>query len=79
MSNNNGQEETRRKKCPFLGEWCIKDACAIYVEMTQHMGGMQRKMGMCSFSATNMILSELNNKTQLPQQKIMSPSPLLRG
>lgn len=71
---DNGQKED--KKCPF-GLEC--DKCRLFNEMTNGAGAGQRKFGLCSFNATVMILSEMNMKTQLPQQKIQIPPNILRG
>ena len=72
MPNGNGKgdkEELRKKKCPFLKEWCIKDACGLWAEMFQNRGGVQMKVGMCSYPASILLLSEINQKTQPPQQQ----------
>lgn len=79
MSNNTGRkEEERLKKCPFLNGWCTKDACPIYVELLQNRGGLQQKIGMCSLPAIVLLLAEINQKTQPPQQKMNIPN-LYRG
>ena len=81
MSNGNGSNdgvEERTKKCPLLGEWCIGEACALHTELTQNMGGLHRKMGLCSFNATIMMLSEMNQKLQTPPPRIQLP-PGIRG
>jgi len=76
---NNGHEETqeRVKKCPFSGSWCEKDACVLWAVITQNVGGIIRKAGMCTMVATNMILSEINQRmsqqTKQPAQKIILP------
>jgi len=69
---NNGDE--RKKKCPFLNDWCIGEACAISTEMAQNTGGVLQKFTMCSFSALVMMISEINAKTPPPlPQKIQIP------
>ena len=81
MAENDGhtkEEGELVKKCPFQGGWCIKDACAIYEQVTQVRGGLLKKFGVCTFVATNMMLSEMNTKTQLPAPKMAIP-PLFRG
>lgn len=79
MANNEHKDtEERLKKCPLLNEYCIKERCALWADMTRQAGGLQQKFGMCSFNAVVMILSEINAKTQPPQQKINIPN-LVRG
>ena len=69
MANGNG-EVKKTKKCPFLGEWCIKEQCAIYTSMTKRMGGMQQTVGGCAYIAMITLLSEINAKTVEPQSNI---------
>ena len=78
MASDNGKKEDRVKKCPFLNEDCIQDNCALWAEMTRQAGGLQQKFGMCSFSGVMMLLSEINQKTQVQQQKVNIPN-LIRG
>lgn len=68
MPNNDGDKV---KKCPFLNEYCIKEKCAIWAEMTRHQGGIGQKFGMCSFAGMMMILSEINQKTGTPVSKLI--------
>ena len=75
--SNDGDKEVK-KRCPFLKEWCIGDACAIRVELIRSAGGVQQKFTMCPFPATVIILGEINAKMQPPQQKIQLPH-ILRG
>jgi len=56
------EKEERTKKCPFSQAWCEKDACALYVEFGQRVAGMERRVGMCVFVGSNVILSEMNQK-----------------
>lgn len=69
MSNNHESEEVRRK-CPLLGAWCIGGACALSIELMKAGGVMQQKVQACSIPAIVLILSEINLKTLLPQQKV---------
>jgi len=79
MASDNGQEEEERvKKCPLLNVYCIKERCALWTVMTRVQGGLQQQFGLCSFNAMVGMLSEMNMKTQPPQQKIQIPN-LLRG
>ena len=70
----NDKEEVK-KWCPFLKEWCTKeviDRCAIAIGIGRSVGGTRQETLMCSFPALVIILSEINQKTQVPQgQKIM--------
>ena len=81
MGNGSGGE-VKLKMCPFWKEWCDKEhqeECALHVEMIQNVGGLERKMTMCSFNAMIMMLSEINAKTQPPQQKLTLPPNIGRG
>lgn len=79
VDGNGGKEEVRKKKCPFLNDWCIGEACALHSELTKNVGGgIQRKIGLCAFNAMVIMLSEINQKTQPPQQKIQL-SGLIKG
>lgn len=79
MSNNGHEEsEERRRKCPFSGAWCDKEACALWAEIGKNMGGMTRKMGMCSFAASNFLLSEINNKLAMQGRQTL-PKIVLPG
>ena len=76
---NNKPEEERTKKCPLLGEWCIKDECALYAEMVRNVAGLQRKGGTCAINAMVVILSEINIKAHPPQQQVKLPPNLHIG
>jgi len=65
MPNNGSKEE---KKCPFMLK-C--DECMLSIEMINY--ATQQKFNMCSIVATATMLSEINMKTQAPQQKIDLP------
>ena len=76
--DGNGSKEEIVKHCPFLNDWCIKEKCALNAEMVKNMGGLQQKFGMCVFSAMLMLLSEINSKTPVSQQRIEIPK-LFKG
>ena len=76
--NGNSESEVKKKRCPFLNEYCIGDKCAIYTQLLQNVGGTQRTVGLCPISAFVLLISEINQKTQPPQQKIELPN-LFRG
>ena len=48
------------KKCPFLKEWCIREQCVLYQKMIQVVNGLPREQWMCSYLATDLLLSEMN-------------------
>lgn len=83
--NGSGDGTEVIKMCPFFKEWCDKEhqnTCALHAELTQSIGGLQRKMTLCVFNAMIMMLSEINMKTPAPQQKIQRinlPPNLGRG
>ncbi len=81
MSNgdngNNKIGEKIDKQCPFLKETCIEGKCSLYTEFMQGGGGLQPRFGVCAFNAVILILSEINQKTQVPQQKFQLP--IIRG
>ncbi len=76
-NGNNKATEIVTKQCPFLNAPCIKEKCAIYSELVQNRGGMAQKLGTCGVNAVVLILSEINQKTLIPQQKFQLPA--LRG
>lgn len=79
MAKGNGKgemEEVRKKKCPFLNEWCIEEACSLWTELFQVRNGVRVKASLCYYQANTIILSEINQKTRPPQpqqQKIQLP------
>ena len=79
MADGNGHDEDKKvKDCPLLDKECIGDKCVLYSELAR--AGISQKFGMCAFNAVVLILSEINQKTQVTQQqKIQLPSRLLRG
>ena len=68
MSNNKEPEGELKKKCPFCGEWC-GDWCPLFTQLVRQQGGMVQKTNMCTFVATNAILSDLNMKGGQPQKQ----------
>ena len=70
MEGNGSKPE---KKCPFMIE-CAE--CRLSIEMMNY--ATQQKFFMCSLVATATMLSEINQKTQAPQQKLNIPN-LYRG
>lgn len=81
MSNDDHQvEQERKKQCPFgVYTWCSED-CPLNVELTQQLGGLVKKMKMCSLPAMVMLLSDLNNKITVKQhQKQQIHLPHLRA
>ena len=81
MANNDGQKqegETKVRWCPILKEYCIGERCAMSVELTRIVGGLQKKFRVCVYSAMVIMLTEINQKTQPPMQKIQIPH-LLKG
>ena len=80
MPDGNGHkdEQQKMKYCPLLNKDCIGGECAFYIEMSRVVSGFQQTFGMCSFTATVQILSEMNLKAQQPQQQIQLPKILGR-
>ena len=82
MTGNDGHQEEGqiRKKCPFLGEWCIGEVCAFRTTLFRNVEGMQQQVSVCPVEAILIILSEINKKTPPSlQQKIQVPRQLFRG
>lgn len=65
-------EGRQAQKCPFIGDWCDKNAlenCAMATTLTKRgAGGMMQKQ-VCIFMALGEVLSEINQKT------VASPQP----
>ena len=82
MSNPDGDgQKPKVKKCPILNEWCteeVKERCTFSAEMMQVVNGVPYRSNVCFKDAVVIMLSEINAKTQPPQQKIQLPG-LLRG
>ena len=81
MANGTAPDkENLQKCCPFLNEECIGEKCALHSELRSAGGGLQRTFGTCSFTAVVLILSEINQKTMMGQQRqIQLPQGFLRG
>ena len=80
MNDNGGKEEQEKvRHCPFMDKYCIGKRCALYVEMRKMTGGLLQAFGMCSFNALVQMTSEMNSKTQPPQQQKVQIPRLLRG
>ena len=67
-----------KKKCPFLNEWCIGDACSLFIQVAQtsvnQLGISQLvQQGMCSLPALCMIMSSPPQK----QEKQIMKLPLI--
>ncbi len=58
------------KRCPFLGQWCKVEECAIAVEVSRVILGVPKVAQICPFQAMVIMLGEINQKTAMPQQKI---------
>jgi len=71
-------EQVKRKKCPFLGECCLEEDCAIRARVYPTAGGVMQQTTMCPVEALLTILSELNMKIPAPQQMLL-PNRLFRG
>jgi len=71
MADNN--EGEIKKKCPFNGEWC-GDWCPRFVTVVKLVNGQKLTAGLCVDVANNIMLSEINQKTVLPQmEKLQLP------
>jgi hypothetical protein len=73
---NNTEPATEPKICPILNSPCIEGKCALSREFKQSTGGILKTFSMCAFNATNLILSELNQKITAPPQKFIGKYPL---
>ena len=74
MPGSNGSEEERTKKCPLDKECAM---CMWNIEMANKvLNELSQKFGMCALVAAVTMLSEINMKTQMPQQKIKLPNQL---
>jgi len=82
MSGNGNKGETEkevRQRCPFNNEWC-GEWCPRHVMIYQTYMGQRLAKGMCVDVASNIMLSEINQKT-IPAQPAMPKIqiPGLRG
>jgi len=71
--SGNEKEKQEAKYCPFLNGDCIEKRCNLYIEMVKaalQQAGFKQTFGMCAFTAMTQMLSEMNMKTPLPQEKI---------
>ncbi len=75
--SGNGEEGQIRKMCPFLGRWCIGDACACWVMITQQkviLGVPQMiQGGTCAVPALCMIMSSRPQAPPIAQKPIRLP------
>ena len=83
MSDNHNKKEEGelKKRCPFNNEWC-GDWCPRFVTIFRIHMGQRQSTGMCVDVASNIMLSEINQKTMPPQQpvqKIQLPGNLNFG
>lgn len=82
MSNGNNepkkQEGQIKQRCPFNNERC-GDWCPRYVTIFKVVMGQRRTAGMCVDVANNIMLSEINQKTQPKQQEQKIQLPNMRG
>ncbi len=76
MGNTDKPEGEVKKKCPFSGEWC-GDWCPLFTQLMRQVEGVVSKANMCTFVATNAILSDLNMKA--PQGQPQKPNIILPG
>ena len=81
MANGNGKKEAEAqdKNCPFIKEVCIGGKCALYSELKRNIGGLQQNFGTCGFNALVLILSEVNQKTLIPEQSQIRLPKLIKG
>ena len=69
MSNNGKDKEGQvKKRCPFMGEWCVGEACAIHSYLMRNTPGGVQKIPVCGFEAMVIMLSEINQKTERSSQ-----------
>jgi len=61
--------EEKRKKCPFLNEWCIGAQCALYVTIQKMSQGMKQNISLCAVNALGMLLTSLDAKAGSPKQE----------
>ena len=83
MSNNDHKKEEGelKQRCPFNNEWC-GDWCPRFVLVYRMNMGQRQTAGMCVDVASNLMLSEINQKTippQVNQPKIQLPGNLSFG
>ena len=76
MSNNHNEEDVK-KRCPFNNEWCGEWCARFVVVYRGTPGGIREKAGMCVDIASNLMLSDINQKTMPP--KVQMPKIQLPG
>ena len=79
--NNKKQEGEVKKKCPFNNEWC-GDWCPLLVTIFREERGVRSTSKVCVFVGTNLMISEINQKTMPPQRpmpKVQLPGGLQFG
>ena len=76
MSNNTDKkvEGELKKRCPFNDQWC-GDWCPRFVTVFRVQMGLKQSSGMCVDVASNLMLSEMNQKTMPPQPKVSIQLP----
>ena len=68
-----------KKRCPFNNEWC-GDWCPRFVTINRIFMGQRQSAGMCVDVASNLMLSEINQKTVAPKSPMGTIEiPGLRG
>lgn len=69
MEGSNHDEQVT-KTCPFSGEKCIQDKCALWLEIGVTKAGMSipQKQSMCAFTA--MVLVSNSPKVVMAPQRI---------
>lgn len=82
-NKDNVEVEVKAKMCPFLKELCtdsVMARCTIGAELIHaKIGRTPQKLNICAVNAVMMMLSEINNKTQVPNEIIQLPPGLVRG
>jgi len=74
---DNGKDQIK-KRCPFNNQWC-DDACALIQPMNIRKGVSIVTENMCCFIATNMILSEVNQRLANQTQQVINKINPLKG
>ena len=79
---NDNHKGELKKECPFNGKWC-GDWCPRLIPIFRIENGVRSTTKMCVDVASNLMLSEINQKTMpQPQQKmpkIQLPGSFGRG
>jgi len=61
-NGHKGKEGEEKRWCPHEHDWCKKGGCALWGELTESAGGMQRKIEVCTYIATNILLLKIIQK-----------------